>query len=109
MRKLLFMDPALRDGLNLTVRNGTKWSDATPGEVLEICDTEAPDAKIAQGVVVAAFEVDHNDPNALRLVESLLPFEHAEECRTYTGLARAMSRAYPDGWGPRLTLLFFAV
>lgn len=33
-RVLEFPDPTIQPGMNLTVRKGTKWADAKPGDVL---------------------------------------------------------------------------
>ncbi len=106
---LLFLDPRVRPGLNLTVRNGLKWASVTPGDGLRICKTGEEHATLHTGTVIAAqagdFDLD-NVPN----FNAVLRFEHSPECRNVAGLKDAMDRAYGEGsWGPTLTFVYFYV
>ena len=38
-RRLDFLTPEFQPGVNLTVRNGSKWADARPGDLLDMYKT----------------------------------------------------------------------
>ena len=99
-----FSAPEFHPGLNVTVRNGTQWAGMLkPGGYIELAGTDGVDYGCA---IVAAVE----RVSAVESPQDLarwLPFEHALDCRTYEGLAIALDRAYPDGWGPDLTVVAF--
>jgi hypothetical protein len=110
MRDLLFLNPALKAGLNLTVRNGSKWADVTPGEVLVVKRTEVLDLPITQVVVIAANVINTQDTpiDSAGFGWLIDMFEHDESCGDITGLRAAMNAAYGQGgWGPEVTLLWF--
>lgn len=105
MRELLFLNPALNDGVNLTVRNGTKWADVTPGERLTVrrsyaeLDGRAKDDEpaIATVTVLGAQVVNFADARSEPGINAALAFEHDPACRTFDGLLTAMERAYGEG------------
>ena len=102
---LLFKNPELQPGLNVTVRNGEKWMQANPLiDTVSIRDTANDQVEIAKGYVVGTFHMEaDNIPN------QILQYEHDASCRTREGLKVAMDRAYPDGWGPYVTIVLFTV
>ncbi|MEE8551578.1 MAG: hypothetical protein V3T08_10035 [Gemmatimonadota bacterium] len=103
MRTLRFLNPEIQDGLNLTVRNGDKWADARCGDILQVVKTGEEDIELAQVMVVGAV-LTNDVPNE---AEYLLKYEHDPSCRTMERLHEVLDEAYPNGWGPNLTLLFF--
>lgn len=130
MRELKFLNAELRPGLNLTVRDGTKWATgAYPGEKVALYSVSRSDdgscetaTRIGTGTVITAAFVDvgvgaggvdgtgDTFQGTMELLNAMLPFEHAEECHTIGGLIDALNRAYGteiNAWGPTLTLLFF--
>ena len=104
MRTLLFLNPEIQEGLNLTVRNGFKWLGNSTFETLRVAKTGEEDTTLGHVEVITTIPI-HKDE--LERYEHLLRYEHDPSCRTVFGLRGAMDRAYPDGWGPSLTLLFF--
>ena len=104
MRELLFLNPTLNAGLNLTVRTGTKWLDAQPGDLLDLVSTSTGEsfgrALVAEAIM--ALNIDHLKPG-------MLAFERDPDCHTIGGLRKALDEAYPEGWGPTVTLLYYVV
>lgn len=102
---LLFKNPVLKPGLNVTVRNGKKWLKAEQGDELSIRDTFDDKEEIAVGHVVLAELSNLND-----IPEWLLQHEHDPSCTTVNGLKQAMDTAYPQGWDENeLVVLSFVV
>jgi hypothetical protein len=100
--KLLFKTFEFREGVNVTVRNGSKWC-VPPGTKLEIAETGKEDDVRRTGTVLIAATLNYGD-----ISQHWLDREHAEEARTLEGLSAAMDRAYGVGaWGPEVTVLFF--
>ena len=97
----------MRNGLNLTVRNGTKWADLIPGSELVIRKTGVEHIDITSAIAIAAQTVNLEADESLE--EAALAFEHDDTCRTIEGLRAAMIAAYPEGYGPTLTLVWFYV
>ena len=110
-QQLLFKNPVLREGLNVTVRNGTKWlGQASPGDELDVYETgteDDPSKKIATVTHMANKRIDLDQETIPAI---WLAMEHDPECRQMGGLIAAMDRAYGEGqWGPKLTVVFFWV
>lgn len=103
MKTLRFLNPDIQEGLNLTVRNGSKWADLKCGEALRVVKTGEEDTELGRVVVINAVRRSVLDG----LPSDLLRYEHDPSCRSPEGLRKALDEAYPDGWGPDLTLLFF--
>jgi hypothetical protein len=85
------------------VRNGTKWADNVHAkEPLRIVRTEGeePTGEIVNVEFALVTKKEF-------ITDSWLKYEHDPDCRTIEGLTKAMDKAYPDGWGPEITLLFF--
>ncbi len=118
MRELLFLNPVVRPGLNLTVRNGTKWDDKSyPGKSLDIKPTLDAHGKPTTGKLGHAVAIGHvlstqvvnMDQMEPQVLAKVLRHEHDPACMREEGLVIAMDRAYPQGWGPYVTLLWFWV
>lgn len=104
--RLEFQNPVFQPGLNVTVRNGTKWATRLEaGATVALGDTEKTVGE-ARVVFVATFDIGGKH-EALVLLASLLAFEHDPACRTFGGLSEVLDRVYPDGWGPVLTVVGF--
>ena len=103
---LLFLNPVQREGLNVTVRHGTKWHDqASPGDALVIKRTGDEDTQVARGRVLFCELVLFED-----IPKFWLLFEHDPGCQTPDGLRKAMDRAYGEGnWGHYVSILFHVV
>ena len=77
VRELLFLNPVFRPGLNLTVRNGTKWADLLPGSDLVLRQTpvegEQPDVGLVAQVdsLPRSFDGIHQIPLTLFLHQNL--------------------------------------
>lgn len=105
MLKLLFKNPELRPGLNVTVRDGIKWFGYQPGTRVEICETGREDVVIAVGEILHTAVMPFCE-----IPQAWLDREHAQEARTRDGLHAAMDRAYgSDNWGPEVTVVLFEV
>ncbi len=103
---LQFKNPELHSGLNLTVRNGSKWTHVAPGSKLAIVKTGEEEAVIATGRVFGALSL----VTWRSIPEEWYAYEHDPACRTPEGLQAAMDEAYGEGqWGPNVTCLFFTV
>lgn len=102
--KLLFVNPVMRQGRNLTVRRGVKWANCPVGTEIRIFQTgdESPIplfvGKITGVAVMRFCDIKEHD----------LLFEHDPECQTHCGLARAMVKAYGTfDTDEIVTLLYF--
>lgn len=90
---LLFKNPQLHKGLNITVRDGSKWIlNANIGDEVNIYETgkDDPQDRIAQGKIVGLAYIPF-----LCIPNGWLNLEHDESCRDFMGLLKAMIRAYP--------------
>lgn len=109
MQHLLFKNPSTQFGLNVTVRDGSKWADTQAGELLVISDSsvegKALDIDTALAIGSSWFA------NVTDIPEELLKFEHDSSCRETIGLIHALDDAYGKGeWGADgLVVLFFWV
>ena len=88
--RLDFLKPAFHPGLNLTVRRGTKWLKAQPGDTLALSLTGAEDP-IQKAKCFFAVQVSFS-----KISPTWLAFEHAASARTLSGLLEGMRAAYPD-------------
>jgi len=109
MMKLLFINPELREGLNMTVRRGDKWfKQARLNDTLEIFKTgyeDHPSYRIATGQVVGLALIPF-----ILIPSEWLAVEHDRACRNMKGLLHAMKRAYPDfNDVEHVTVLLFTV
>ncbi len=121
MRELLFLNPAVRPGLNLTVRNGDKWANVHPGAVLEIKATydahgEPTKGKLGHAVALGhaiAAQVVNWPAMSSPVLAKVLRHSHDRNCRLgrlgRLDVEDALNRAYPSGWGPDVVLLWFWV
>ena len=79
-----------------TVRNGFKWADLHPDEIIELCVcTKDPETHDVQGTgkVKALWFGYFKDIPA-----RILRFEHEERSRSYRGLLASMRHAYGKGF-----------
>ncbi len=111
MQTLLFLNPEIQEGLNLTVRNGTKWADRVRyGTVLRVAKTGEEDTELGRVLVINAIVIPFVDMEPYPEEDQdvgILQYEHDPSCRTASGLRKVLDEAYPDGIGPQLTMLFF--
>ena len=107
MQNLLFINPEIRDGLNVTVRNGTKWATAVPGDLLSVRKTGKSDVEQCQVRLLFVQCLHLGSFAHTHALVGLLRFEHDSTCQTWDGLDFAMRRAYGDDWGPEVTVLGF--
>ncbi len=103
-RELLFLNPVLHNGLNVTIRNGDKWLQAQPGDKLRIVNTKN-NRVVGHATAVHAVSLPYT-----AVPDYWLTFEHDPTCENWKGLKAAMNEAYGEGeWGPNVTVLFFMV
>lgn len=80
-----FSNPVFKNGVNLTVRRGTKWHGVDRA-FIQLSDF------IRHGTVALATEVKvFNELTDVDLID-----EHDPSCRTVEGLAAEMKRVYPE-------------
>jgi hypothetical protein len=100
-RRLDFLTAEFQPGVNLTVRNGSKWADARPGGLLDVYRTGGAQplftAEVTEVIVTFREGITNSD----------LVNEHASSCKTVAGLNAAMEAAYGPNWGPEVVLLSF--
>ncbi len=105
-RRLHFTNHVHHAGVNLTVRSGERWADLIPGELLDTyLDKPGGEAKYMKPVMVlhtVAFAVEFAD-----YPEGWLHSYHDPKGRTRAGLGELLDRAYPGGWGPVITFVFY--
>lgn len=87
---LLFKNPELKEGTNVTVRRGLKWSLVKIGDELIIRETGSSN-DITQAIVTDVKVLCYLD-----LTEEDIKDEHDPACTTLEGLWEAMVRAYPS-------------
>lgn len=81
---LSFLNPTFNDGVNLTVRHGTKWLGV-------------PEALIDLGSGMAYLAQLHTRSIIFnKLTDADLQFEHDPECRSVTSLKAVLEKIYPD-------------
>ena len=102
-RRLDFLTPEFQPGVNLTVRNGSKWADARPGDLLDVYKTGGAQplftAQVEEVIVTSRGTITDAD----------LVNEHSPKCTTVAGLSAAMEAAYGPNWGPEVVLLSFQI
>ena len=93
MKKLLFLNPVLNEGIQATVRLGKKWLDVglEKGDRIQIAKTGCEDSIIATATVVS---VTYGPFYSIPI--SALRFEHDPACHSYEGLVAEMRRVYSD-------------
>ena len=100
-RRLDFLTPEFQPGVNLTVRNGSKWADARPGDLLDVYKTSDVQPRFTAEVVEVTVLTRAG------LTDADLVNEHSPKCTTVAGLSAAMEAAYGPNWGPEIVLLSF--
>lgn len=101
MEQLFFDNPSMREGLNLTVRNGWKWARHNNTYVYL---TDGNTGEVVDSVLINTVTLTFKDiPNWV------LEFEHDENCRTKNGLYEAMIDIYGQSFdvNSAVTLVFF--
>jgi len=88
--ELLFINPELRAGYNVTIRKGTKWygCDNDDIKIYKTSDLYRTNI-IATGRIIRT-SIRRFD----EITEKDLIWEHDSDCMTIEGLAKAMERAY---------------
>ena len=79
VHKLLFRNPVFREGKNVTVRRGIKWSLETEAYIKNIGIVEL------SSVVIRAADI----------MNEMIEFEHDPSCRNRYGLINELRRIYP--------------
>lgn len=100
--KLKFLNPTFKEGVQITVRNGPKWSKrVVPDMTLTVAETNGDDVGVVaiRGALLTTFDALPNE---------ILFREHDPTCRNYAGLLGEMRRVYP-GFKETdvVTVLFF--
>jgi hypothetical protein len=101
-RKLYFTNPVFHTGINVTCRNGYKWSDAQ-GELVKVHDTATDESfGMAHILGVLTCKLD-------KIPEEVLALEHDPSCRTREGIITEMKRVYGEDLkrDAPTTVLFF--
>lgn len=92
MHDLLFLNPVLNKGVNVTVRRGTKWADkAVVGDEVLIFETGKMDHCFGKAEIIGLACLPCN-----MIPAEWLMLEHDATCKTQHGLEKAMKRAYPN-------------
>jgi hypothetical protein len=110
MLQLKFVNPVFHDGLNTTVRLGTKWSDALDDNLDEPVEVEIahPDGT-STGVVGVIEEVQLLYFS--EIPQTALELEHDPTCHNLQGLYKAMKTAYGDDFhaGSLVSIVYFTL
>ena len=106
---LLFKNPVLRKGLNVTIRKGNKWMKETEIEdELNIYETgnEGLHQRLAHGKIIGKALIPY-----LLIPEHWLGFEHDSSCENLQGLLKAMKTAYGETFSSEeyVTVVIFEV
>jgi hypothetical protein len=101
-RTLLFSNPVFHNGINVTCRNGYKWSDAL-GELVNVEDTDGT-TYYGKAHILGVLSCKLN-----KIPECVLSLEHDPSCRTSEGIIKEMKRVYGDSLkeDAPTTVLFF--
>ena len=102
-RRLDFLTPEFQPGVNLTVRNGSKWTDTRPGDLLDVYKTGGAQPLFTAEVVEVTV-MNRAGLTDADLVNLVLP---SSADRTVAGLNASMKAAYGSNWGPEVVLLSF--
>jgi len=101
---LLFTNPEFQEGVNATVRLGSKWLNRAPAEsIVEVRSTND------SGYLFDAFIVDALWIKICDIPVDVLEHEHDPKCRTHRGLIAELERVYRKKVSPRdyVTVLLF--
>jgi hypothetical protein len=102
---LKFKEPEFLPGLNVTVRNGVRWSELLNiGGWVTLCDLDdnpVQEALVAFVSVVMWRWIKHSP------LKVLLEYKANESRRTVKGMEEVLDACYPNGWGPWVTLIGF--
>jgi hypothetical protein len=101
-RTLYFSNPVFHKGINVTCRNGYKWSDSQ-GELVNIKDPETEEYYGKAHILgVLTCKLD-------KIPEGVLALEHDPSCRTTEGIITEMRRVYGEDLkqDAPTTVLFF--
>lgn len=101
--EIKFGNPVFHNGLNLTVRVGTKWGVIKPGDLFLLHDVDG--TLVEHAIAIAAVTIDAIDEDNLARA---LYFEHDPKCRKPEGLNRELTVHYGE-WEYPLTLVWFWV
>ena len=88
-RTLMFSNPVFHKGINVTCRNGYKWSDAM-GELVNIEDSDG-ETYYGKAHILGVLVCKLN-----KIPEGILAMEHDPSCRTQEGIITEMKRVYGD-------------
>lgn len=113
MHTLEFLNPRFRKDLNVTVRDGAKWSErVATGDIVNLAEvvidpeTNARSAeKIGHGQILDV----HHFAAVGDIPEVYLQCAACRGSTTKLGLIESMDKAYPNGWGgdEGLTVIMF--
>lgn len=104
--RLDFLNPVLRQGINSTVRLGSKWNNKCDvGDFVNIYPT-GMEKIVEKGIIVGKAIL----PFSLIPTE-LIAYEHDPSCTNHYGLAKAMRKAYPGEFNEQelCTVLLFVI
>ena len=102
LQKLLFKRPQFHDGINVTVRDGSKWMKQLGREVL-VCDAETEEA-IDHAEIIGVL-----DTHIGEVPDGILKLEHDKDCTNVRGIWREMERVYGKTFSfwDKVTVVFF--
>jgi hypothetical protein len=84
---LIFASPVFKQGINLTVRRGDRWSNEK-GNIVHVCDKS--------GNIL--FDTEIKSCRTMKfseITDDILVHEHEPSCRTVSGLLESMKQCYP--------------
>lgn len=87
-------------GLNLTVRKSGKWEEVQPGCPVWLTSVDGLTRKYGRILATETVSLDYVNPIVYN-------FEHDPNCRSRESLKVELDKVYPDGWGPKVTLVWF--
>lgn len=96
---MLFQNPVFHPGLNVTVRNGRKWADLRPGDLLDV--QAADGTSVCQGRSLFTWTGAVDD-----IPSYYLKFEHDPQCQSREGLRSVLGEVY-GAVGPEVTVVGF--
>lgn len=102
-RIMLFSNPCMKTGINLTVRRGTKW-DGEKG-VVEF----GKSVSTSHTQILGHIRISNTQVFSFRdIPDTYLEFEHDKNCENKNDLFQIMNEVYTDfRWNEIVTLVWF--
>ena len=110
---LAFSNAKVYKGLNVSIRNGTKWNEkAEMGDELLCVDLGGTPIKRVNGgaqiksTKIISTEVFDYETYRSRIAWMISNFDHARPT-TLTTIEKTLDEVYDEDWGPEVTLVVF--